>query len=148
MSTRTIAVRLKIPDNEAFTALSALKRLNVTVDRLERADIWVFETNETAAASFAAAVRKNEIMFNPNKHELAELDTAAPRGGEVWIEEIGQDPAQRARLGGKTIPGVLSAKRFVGWRLFDAAGNPVDAVIARTAADVLLCNPAIERALS
>ncbi|GAC1391263.1 MAG: hypothetical protein NVSMB31_08620 [Vulcanimicrobiaceae bacterium] len=148
MSTRTIAIRLKIPDNEAFTALSALKRLHVTVDRLERAEVWVVETDEAAAAGLTAALRRNESLFNPNKHELAELEGPHPRAGEIWIEELGQDAGPRTQLGGKTIPGIRSAKRFVGWRLFDAAGAPVDAAVARTAADVLLCNPAIERALS
>ncbi|GAC1360643.1 MAG: hypothetical protein NVSMB31_20720 [Vulcanimicrobiaceae bacterium] len=148
MSTRTIAIRLKIPDNEAFTALSALKRLQVTVDRLERAEVWVVETDETAAAGLIAALHRSESLFNPNKHELTELDAPHPRAGEIWIEELDQGAGPRTHLGGKTIPGIRSAKRFVGWRLFDATGAPVDAAVARTAADVLLCNPAIERALS
>ncbi len=37
---RTVAIRLKIPDNEAYTALTALRRLGVDVGRLERAEIW------------------------------------------------------------------------------------------------------------
>ena len=141
-----MAVLLKIPDNEAFTALAALQRLKVSVARVERADVWIFESDASPGA-LAEAVKRNETLFNPNKHELTTLEHPSPRSGEVWIEELGEDPGLRARLGGKMIPGVRSAKRFVGWRLFDAAGVPADLQTARAAADALLCNPAIERAL-
>jgi hypothetical protein len=50
-------------------------------------------------------------------------------------------------LGGKVIPGVTSAKRFVAWRLFGADGAPLPAAGVQAAANALLCNPAIERAV-
>ena len=40
---RTVAIKLKIPDNEAYTALSALRRLGIDITRVERAEIWSFE---------------------------------------------------------------------------------------------------------
>ena len=40
MSLRSVAVKLKIPDNEAYTALTALRRLGVNVARVERAVVW------------------------------------------------------------------------------------------------------------
>lgn len=147
MKTSVVAIRLKIPDNEAFTALSALRHLDITVARLERADVWIFESDDAGGEGLLAAVRGNETLFNPNKHELAELETLCPREGEVWIEELGDDPGLRARLGGKIIPGVHSAKRYVGWRLYANDDLPADAATAKAAADVLLCNPAIERAI-
>ena len=145
MITQTIAVRLKIPDNEAFTALSALQRLNVPVERLERADLWVFSTEK--ADGLLESVKANETLFNPNKHELAVRQSDRPLPGEVWIEELGDDPGLRARLGGKIVPGVRSAKRYVAWRLFGAAGEPLEPAGVEAAATALLCNPAIERAV-
>lgn len=145
MSTRTIAIRLKIPDNEAFTALSALQRLQIPVARLERSDLWVFETGK--ADGLLDSVKANETLFNPNKHELAVRDQNAPAAGEVWVEELGEDPGMRARLGGKVIPGVTSAKRFVAWRLFGADGAPLPVQGVQAAVNALLCNPAIERAV-
>jgi hypothetical protein len=37
-----VAVGLKIPDNAAYTALVALRRLGVAVERVERSEIWFF----------------------------------------------------------------------------------------------------------
>jgi phosphoribosylformylglycinamidine (FGAM) synthase PurS component len=147
MKTTAIAVRLKIPDNEAFTALSALRRLEIAVSRVERADVWIFESEDAAVEGLLAAIRANETLYNPNKHELAELAAARPRAGEVWVEEVGEDPGLRARLGGKIIPGVKDAKRYVGWRLFGSDDAPADTATAKAAAEALLCNPAIERAI-
>jgi len=146
MSARTFAIALKIPDNEAFTALAALKRLHVPVGKLERSDVWLFETEESGG-NLLASVQRSETLFNPNKHTLTELEDSKPRPGEVWIEELGQDAGLRGRLGGKIIPGVQSARRFVAWRLYDSTGAPADASTVRTAAEVLLCNPAIERSI-
>lgn len=146
MSVRCVAIWLKIPDNEAFTALMTLQRLGVPVARLERADIWLFEAE--TQAGFLDAVRANEGLFNPNKHDLIELLQPRPREGEVWVEELGEDPGLRARLGGKMISGVRSARRFTGWRLFGQTGVPADDSLKKAAADLLLCNPAIERALT
>lgn len=147
MNEEALAIRLKIPDNEAFTALAALQRLGLAIVRLERADIWIFQS-DVPQAELIASVKRHELLFNPNKHELTVLEAATPRAGEVWVEELGQDPGLRARLGGKDVPGVRSAKRFAGWRLFDKDNLPATASLARNAADALLCNPAIERVLS
>jgi phosphoribosylformylglycinamidine (FGAM) synthase PurS component len=138
--TRTVSIELKIPDNEAYTALTALRRLGVDVARLERAQIWQFEDGGDAA-DFAARVERNESLFNPNKHELQVLESAAPREGEVWIEELG---AQRIAV---RVPGVESARRYVCWRLFTRPHVAAPSGCVREAAEKLLCNPAIERAI-
>lgn len=132
MSARPVAIRLKIPDNEAYTALTALRRLGVPVERVERAEIFVFPD---ASEDPAARVMQSETLFNPNKHVLQTLDGDAPRAGEVWIEELGAPDAVR------------DFRRYVGWRLFDAAGAPAQTDVVRSAAERLLCNPAIERAI-
>ena len=38
-----VAIGLKIPDNTAFTAAVALRRLGIAVERVERSEIWFFE---------------------------------------------------------------------------------------------------------
>lgn len=72
---------------------------------------------------------RTEARFNPNKHVCAPADRK-PRAGEVFIEELGAPPGHR-----------------MAWRLFDESGNPVPRAVAARAAEALLCNPAIERAI-
>ncbi len=86
MMLRTVAIKLKIPDNEAYTALTTLRRLGIEIGRVERADVWQFDdTGETS--DFAQRVERNETLFNPNKHELEVLESDLPREGEAWIEQ-------------------------------------------------------------
>jgi hypothetical protein len=150
MSERTIAIRLKIPDNEAYTALTALRAIGVPVERLERSEIWRVE-DAGDPATFAARFETNEAIFNPNKHRLTVLDANQPHPGEAWVYELpvtgGNDPIARPTVGGKTIPGVSKARRYVGWRLLDASGAPVARRTLESALERLLCNPAIEKAL-
>ncbi len=141
---RTVAIRLKIPDNEARTALSALRRLGVDVARLERTAVWRFD-DDGAAQDFLARIERNETLFNPNKHELHLREKSAPLPGEVWIEELESHDDVRRHLGGKGIAGIARARRFTGWRLF-AQNGPAGAGIVRDAVEKLLGNPAIERA--
>ncbi len=126
-----MAVGLKIPDNEAYTAQTALERLGIPLARVERSAIYVFQA-PAPADELAARVTRNESVFNPNKHRLRVLDANAPRSGEVWIEEAGARWAD--------------ADRYVGWRLFGEGDRPVDRATLEAAAERLLCNPAIERA--
>ena len=140
MATRTLAVTLKIPDNEALTAQSALKRLGVDTARLERAEIWQFE-DVGPESDVAKRFEHNESLFNPNKHVLHVLDGEHPRDGEVWVET----------LDAKEIPlrmdGATHARRLIGWRLFSQPKAPAPQQLVREAAEKLLCNPAIERAI-
>jgi hypothetical protein len=150
MSERTIAIRLKIPDNEAYTALTALRGLDVAVERLERSEIWRVEDGGDPA-TLAARIETNESIFNPNKHRLMVLDANEPRPGEAWVYELpatgGNDPIARPTMGGKTIPGISKARRYIGWCLLDGQGAPVARRALESALERLLCNPAIEKAL-
>jgi hypothetical protein len=120
MSTRAVAINLKIPDNAAYTALVTLRRLGISVAGVERSQI--------VRSSDAQTVERDESLYNPNKHRVSVLDADAPRAGEVWIV---QDDAERP----------------VGWRLYTAPGVPASLDVLTQAAERLLCNPAIERAI-
>ncbi len=136
---RTVAIRLKIPDNEAYTALTALRRLGIEIGRLERAEIWQLDDGGDAS-DFVQRVERNESLFNPNKHELHVLDSGKPREGEAWIEQLGaQDVPVR-------VDRVNAGRRCVGWRLFEHGHAPASRETVQAAVEHLLCNPAIEKA--
>lgn len=145
--TRAVAIRLKIPDNEAYTALSTLRRLGVSLAALERADVWVFD-DAGSEGDFTARVEANELLFNPNKHELRLLEDAQPRTGEAWIEPLPEDRGTVNDVTGlgRPLEQIAYGKRFVAWRLFTRAGVPADSVTLAQAVEKLLCNPAIEKA--
>jgi hypothetical protein len=151
-----VAIRLKVPDNTAYTALTTLQGLGVNVARIERSRILLchpegatHQHHEEAAkkchpeeAALSAAVSKDalenrikrdESIFNPNIHALEILDGNTPREGELWIEPLE--------------PTAATTNAAVGWRLFSQDGTPADRETLQTAAERLLCNPAIERAL-
>jgi hypothetical protein len=130
------AISLKIPDNEAYTALVALRRLRVAADRVERAEIYLFDDAEDLDA-LRQRIVSDESIFNPNKHRLSVLAEAAPRDGEVWIE-----PLDRRRV-------YVEGRRMVAiaWRLFNSDGAPVERAVLDMAIERLLCNPAIDRAI-
>ncbi len=62
-------------------------------------------------------------------HVLAQ---ATPSAGEIWIEEL---------------DGPSDGRRFVAWRLLDTTQSPLGRNALEAAAQRLLCNPAIEKAL-
>ena len=145
MTQRTVAIALKIPDNTAYTALTTLRRLGLTVDRVDRSEIWDLEDSGDGT-TLAQRVAANATIFNPNKHRLELRDRRAPEEGEAWISEAGQHDEIREHLGGTGIAGVTHAARSVGWRLYSVGGAPVDRPTLVRAVEELLRNPAIEKA--
>lgn len=135
----TVAIKLKIPDNTAFSALTALRRLGVDVERVERADIWQF-AGPASSDDVAASVRRNESLFNPNKHTLDVRESAGPQTGEAWVSTLDATHAVAADASAAAI-------HHVGWRLFGKDGAPVSQATVKEAVEKLLCNPAIERAI-
>ncbi|MGB6520192.1 MAG: hypothetical protein WBE83_00310 [Candidatus Cybelea sp.] len=131
-----VAVALKIPDNTAYTAGVALRRLGVAVGRVERSEIRLFDDGGDSHA-LLKSVEADETIFNPNKHVATILARPAPRAGEVWIESL-EDLSHPERSG---------RAAAVAWRLLDSRGAPFDAGGLRAAVERLLCNPAIERAV-
>jgi hypothetical protein len=136
--TRAVAISLKIPDNTAYTAAVALRRLAINVERVERSEIWFFDDGGDVPA-LIASIAADETIFNPNKHRVTVLDEPVPRSGEVWIEPL--DPVTLSLSKGDR------EKAATAWRLFEARGEPLDKATLHAAAERLLCNPAIERAV-
>lgn len=130
-----VSISLKIPDNAAYTAAVALRRLGIGAGRVERSEIWLFDDDGDERA-LLERVRGDETIFNPNKHVATILARAAPRDGEVWIESLDATGPERSR-----------GPAAIAWRLLDAHGAAFDAGGLRAAAERLLCNPAIERAV-
>jgi hypothetical protein len=151
-ATRTFAVTLTIPDNEAFTAYETLSRLGVAVARVVRADIWLFDVDPTAgdpaasAADLAATIASIETIHNPNKHRLAERSSDRPAPGEVWVAP--RDEAKATLVAGRAIPGVRAIRRRTAWRLIDDQGADVPSAELVRAIESFLCNPAFQVAIT
>jgi phosphoribosylformylglycinamidine (FGAM) synthase PurS component len=143
-ATRTFAVSLTIPDNEAFTASETLGRLGIPVARVARADIWQFEVDESAG-DLAKTIASIEAIHNPNKHRLAERESDRPPHGEVWIAARDERPS--ALVAGRTIPGVRAVRRRTAWRLLDDDGQAVSPARLDQAVETFLCNPAFQMAI-
>jgi hypothetical protein len=137
MTERAVAISLKIPDNTAYTALVALRRLGIDVERVERSEIWIFEDSSDGDA-LTRRIKGDETIFNPNKHRLELLERCAPRAGEVWIEPL--------NCGAESKGAKETAPRAIAWRLLDSNGLPADQGLLDAAVERLLCNPAIEKA--
>jgi hypothetical protein len=150
MVERAFEVRLTIPDNEAYTALTTLRRLEVACEEVVRADVHVFGVDEGVdTEELTRALKTAATIYNPNKHRLRPLPTPRPSPGEVWITSDGAVPRERDRIvvGGVELKGVRTAWRATSWRLLDGGGNPVAAEVLDRAVETLLCNPAFQRAI-
>ena len=147
---RCIEISLRIPDNEARTALATLQRLGVTADALERADLYRCDVDDAYADELPETLRGLETIFNPNKHTLRIREGSTPLAGEVWIDEIvpaGEAPAGPVRISGRTLAGVRGIERFTAWRLFAAPGEPAEPDLVIAATEMLLCNTAFQKAI-
>ncbi len=142
--TRTFAVTLTIPDNEAFTAYETLARLGLPVARVARAEIWQFDV-DAAVDDLERTVASIETIHNPNKHRLAERDSDRPARGEVWI--AAREEAASSLVAGRPIPGVRAVHRRTAWRLLDDAGFDLAPGYLERAVETFLCNPAFQVAI-
>jgi hypothetical protein len=142
--TQAFAVTLTIPDNEAFTAFETLVRLGIAVARVARADIWLFDADESAG-DLTATLASIETIHNPNKHRLAARESDRPLPGEVWVAP--RDEAPATLVGGRAIPGVRGIRRRTAWRLLDDAGRDIASPEFDRAIETFLCNPAFQVAI-
>lgn len=142
---RCLEVALTIPDNEAESALATLRRMGLELGALRRAEVYLVDLEPSHAGDIMAALQSVETIFNPNKHRLRVRDETEPLGGEVWIDEPGIDASVSS--GGKLLQGIERIERFTAWQLYDAQGNPERPETVTRANELLLCNPAFQRAL-
>jgi hypothetical protein len=142
--TRAVAIGLKIPDNTAFTATVALRRLGIAVERVERSEIWFFEDE---GSGLIERIEADETIFNPNKHCVTVLAEAVPRSGEVWIEPLDHVTLSPSKNSGRAQSKGGGERAAIAWRLFGSDEASLDRESLRAAAERLLCNPAIERAV-
>ena len=142
---RAYVVTLTIPDNEAYTALTALARLGLPGESAVRSDVWIATGDGDAVGALDATIATFETVYNPNKHRLEVRADARPRTGEVWITAGDETPA--ITLAGRTVAGVRGIVRRTAWRLLDAHGSDVPAAVLDRATDDFLCNPAFQKAI-
>ena len=143
-------IRLVIPDNEAYTALTTLRRLNVECDDLVRSDVHVFGADDDVdAEELGRLLMTVATIYNPNKHRLRPLDSPRPKPGEVWVTAAETPPLRdRVEVGGVELKGVRTAWRATSWRLLDRSGSNVPPDVLGRAVETLLCNPAFQRAIT
>ena len=146
--TRYVEVVLTIPDNEAETALTTLRRLGVHVGELRRSDLYRIEVEPEREETLLETLREIETIYNPNKHALRLRSDVAPQPGEAWIDEPKTMDSARGpvHIAGRVLPGVWGLERLVAWQLSDSLGKPASAEVVARAAETLLCNPAFQRA--
>lgn len=142
---RAYVVTLTIPDNEAFTALTALGRIGIAASTAIRSDVWIATVDAEHAAALDAAIGTIETVYNPNKHKLEVRTDATPRAGEVWITVRDETPA--ITIAGRTVAGVHGIVRRTAWRLLDEHGADVAPSVLERATETFLCNPAFQKAI-
>lgn len=161
-----LTVSLKVPDNEARSALEALTvkmGLAGEVADLTREELWVFEFDETVDEPRGVVeqlARETNVFVNPNKHRYAiaagsDRVAAVLDSDEVAILVRDRDGSRHAsilpvlrRLG---ISGVRDAAKWTRWRVRMSAppeaGDPGLLSLLRRIAvttgrhDGLLANP-------
>jgi hypothetical protein len=142
---RAYVVSLTIPDNEAYTALTALARLGLPVEVAKRSDVWIVALDPARVAAIDALIPTVEGIFNPNKHRLEIRSDATPHAGEVWVMSRDERPA--ITIGGRIVEGVASARRCTAWQLLDARGDNVPPAVLERATEQFLSNPAFQKAI-
>jgi hypothetical protein len=142
---RAYVITLTIPDNEAFTALTALNRIGVPVETAVRSDVWIATVDAEHAAALDGTIGTIETIYNPNKHRMEIRTDARPRPGEVWITAHDETPA--ITVAGRTVAGVQGIVRRTAWRLLDERGADVPSGVLDRATETFLCNPAFQKAL-
>jgi len=132
-STRVdLVVSLKIPDNEARSALEALRvkmGLADVVAGLERDDVWELTVDASDEASATKLVGRlvtgTNLFANPNKHRTA-VGSPGATGATLREDEVAVLVAERGSTEGSSIlrtlqgldvQNVTDARRWTRWRI-------------------------------
>ena len=135
-----VFIELIIPDNTAYTVLTALRHLGYEqLIEVRRADYFrlVVRADAPQPAAIAAQLSGAEIIFNPNKHRLAyapaESNDASPsrdtavgsKESEAIVFDKGDETGRLVRLLRDTfnMPYLAELQRGVVWRLYEQ-GDP------------------------
>ncbi|TAM88203.1 hypothetical protein EPN42_09755 [bacterium] len=147
MSRVVVSVELKIPDNTAFTAYDALVRMGLAdVADVKHSGVWIVDA-DAPAAEIRNALKRTEIMFNPNKHVLRTLSSDRPGPGEIWVATPSRAHERERRLLEQAgLCSVRSVESRTRWLLLDRRGDPCSRATLERAQD-LLANPAYQDAL-
>jgi phosphoribosylformylglycinamidine (FGAM) synthase PurS component len=149
MITIDVAIELIIPDNTAFTVLTALRHLGyedlVRVERSEHVVLSV--TDDARPDAVVAQLSRAEVLFNPNKHRMSfavgsDPERAHPPEFEALVRDKDEDNTRLVALLSGTfgMNALRNIERGVGWRLYDRAG-PCGADRLKWACQTLLANP-------
>lgn len=173
MATKRLAltVSLKVPDNEARSALEAIRvkmGLSDRVRDLAREEVWELDVEcgsvEDARSEVDGLVRSTNLFANPNKHRYS-LEEGSAGGVELAPDEVAILVSDRegsvgdsmvAALGRLGVACVVGARRWVRWRVslseHAARGEPgllplIQRIgVTDSRGGGLLCNPHIELA--
>jgi len=121
------AVELTVPDNTAFTVLTALRALGYRdLERVERVELLRLRLREGAMSvdECGRALMRAEVVFNPNKHRLTYAAGGDTDAVEAVVAEKDDDSAGLSDLlsGHFGVRGLEGVERAIAWRLFDATG--------------------------
>jgi phosphoribosylformylglycinamidine (FGAM) synthase PurS component len=127
-----LIVALKVPDNEARSALEALRAkmgLADVVQDLARDDVWELSIESADRSAAEALVRElvtsTNLFANPNKHRTS-VGPAGAAGTQLARDEVavlvaeresGEGDAIVATLRGLGVKGVAAARRWTRWRV-------------------------------
>ena len=148
MATIDAAIELIIPDNTAFTVLTALRHLGyANLTKVERSEHVILSVESDAAPEHVIAqLSRAEVFFNPNKHRLSyaipKAEAATPPQFEAIVREKHENNDRLVALLSGTF-GMASLRglsRAVGWRLYDE-GGPASRECLEWACRSLLANP-------
>jgi phosphoribosylformylglycinamidine (FGAM) synthase PurS component len=144
MSTFEFTIDLTVPDNTAFTVLTALRALGYPeLTRVERSALLRLGIADGAMTveECARALTHAEIVFNPNKHRLR-FGANGPAGSpEAIVEDKDDDTSSlQAMLSGQFgVSGLECVERATAWRLFEGDA-PASAERLEWACKELLAN--------
>jgi phosphoribosylformylglycinamidine (FGAM) synthase PurS component len=121
------AVELTVPDNTAFTVLTALRELGYRdLERVERADLLRMRLHEGAMTvdECGRALMRAEVVFNPNKHRLTYAADGESGSFEAVVAEKDDDASGLCDLlsGHFGVRGLEGVERAIAWRLYEKDG--------------------------
>jgi phosphoribosylformylglycinamidine (FGAM) synthase PurS component len=149
MVTIDAAIELIIPDNTAFTVLTALRHLGYqNLTKVERSEHVILSVSDDAATEpVIAQLSRAEVLFNPNKHRMSyatpnETSAATPPQFEAIVHDKDENNDRLVALLSGTfgMTALRGLSRAVGWRLYDE-GGPATQERLEWACRTLLANP-------